>query len=325
MNIFVSYDSNFLIMKSGFSIKLIVTLQVTLFYTLCSAFTEPTATIKLYPKGQDVDFGVSLGPGESNGITQAMEEKHRHVYSKVTDPFINIYLPEKCNGQMLVICPGGGYRDVWSVHEGESVAEWAVSKGIAACVVIYRLPNQHSKVPLTDVQNAFRYCRSKSAEWGVKQIGVVGFSAGGHLAASASTLFTDAETRPDFSILIYPVITFEASTHGGTKRHLIGENPSQEMVDYYSLEKRVTPSTPPAFIALSRDDNTVPPVNSIRYYEALLRNGVSGELHIYTKGGHGWGWGKRFPEDIKDTDKLEEQRTDFIAAVERWLKYIKEK
>ena len=323
MNIFAYNVSKYIVMRLEFFSKLIVTLVVTSLCSISFAHTGPTSVVKLYPEGQGVDSGVALGPGESNGITEKMTEQHRHVYSKVTDPFINIYLPKKCNGQMLIICPGGGYKDVWSVHEGESVAEWAVSKGIAACVVIYRLPNGHCKVPLTDVQNAFRYCRAKSAEWGVKQIGVVGFSAGGHLAASASTLFVDAATRPDFSILIYPVITFTEATHGGTKKNLIGEHPTKEMIDFYSLEKRVSPSTPPAFIALSQDDKAVPPVNSIMYYEALLRNGVPGELHIYTKGGHGWGWGQRFPEDRNDSDKLLEQRADFMAAVERWLEYIR--
>lgn len=288
-----------------------------------SASIKPDLSIKLYPKGQESSEGIALGPGESNGIKENLKEIHTHVYENVTEPFINIYLPKKCNGQMMVICPGGGYKNVWSVHEGELVAEWAVKRGIAACVVIYRLPNRHAKVPLTDVQNAIRYCRANSGKWGVRQIGVVGFSAGGHLAASASTLFTDTVTRPDFSVLIYPVISFGVSRHNGTKRNLVGDNAEEEICDYYSLDKRVTPMTPPAFIALSQDDKTVKPENSILYYHALIRNGISGELHIYTKGGHGWGFGKRFPEKADCPDNLGEQRADFDKALERWLEYIK--
>jgi len=297
--------------------KLISSITALLF--CYSVFCLPTMTVKLYPDGQEGKTGVALGPGESNGISSPMKEIHEHVYENVTDPFMNIYLPKKCNGQMIVICPGGGYKNVWSYHEGEKVAAWALERGIAACVVIYRLPNKHCRVPLTDVQNAFRYCRAHAGQWGVRQIGVAGFSAGGHLAASASTLFVDAETRPDFSILIYPVITFCKGTHSGTKKNLIGENAEKELVDFYSLEKRVTPSTPPAFIALSQDDKSVDPSNSILYYQALLRNSVSGELHIYTKGGHGWGFGSRYETE---KDYLEEQRTDFNQALERWMKYI---
>lgn len=302
----------------------LITFAASLFLAVtASAAIKPDLTVKLYPKGQNVDEGIALGPGESNGIKEEMKEIKTHVYENVTDPFINIYIPKKCNGQMMIICPGGGYKNVWSVHEGELVAEWAVKRGIAACVVIYRLPNLHAKVPLTDVQNTFRYCRANAEKWGVKQIGVVGFSAGGHLAASASTLFVDTVTRPDFSILIYPVISFGVSRHNGTKKNLVGENASEEISDYYSLEKRVTPMTPPAFIALSQDDKGVKPENSILYYQSLIRNGVSGELHIYTKGGHGWGFGKRFPEDPNSPDLLEEQRVDFDKALERWLEYIK--
>lgn len=301
----------------------LITLVSTLFLAVtASAALKPDLTLKLYPKGQNVNEGIALGPGESNGIKENLKELHTHVYENVTDPFINIYLPKKCNGQMMIICPGGGYKNVWSVHEGELVAEWAVKRGIAACVVIYRLPNLHAKVPLTDVQNAIRYCRANAGTWGVRQIGVVGFSAGGHLAASASTLFVDTVTRPDFSILIYPVISFGVSRHNGTKRNLVGDVAEQEICDYYSLEKRVTPMTPPAFIALSQDDKAVKPENSIMYYRALTQNGVSGELHIYTSGGHGWGFGKRFPEKPDCPDNLGEQRADFDKALERWLEHI---
>lgn len=301
--------------------KVIVTLLVTLFLGATAlADVKPDLSLRLYPDGQKAKTGLAGGPGESNGLSGKYNEIHPHVFEDVADPFIEIFLPKKCNGQMLIICPGGGYKNVWARHEGVLVAEWALKRNIAACVVVYRQPNHHSNVPLTDVQNAFRYCRSKAEEWGVNQIGVVGFSAGGHLAASASTLYTDQETRPDFSVLIYPVITMESATHGGSRRNLLGENPTREQIEYYSTEKRITPNTPPAFIALSRDDKTVAPENSIQYYRSLVANCVSGELHIYTKGGHGWGFGGRFEGD---EDGLGDQRKDFDIALERWLKYIK--
>ncbi len=189
---------------------------------------------------------------------------------------VDIYFPEKPNGKMIVSCPGGGYGYVASFNEGLYVADWMLQRGYAVAVVKYRMPNGHWQVPLEDVQNAFRYCRANADEWGISKIGVIGFSAGGHLAAQVSNMFVDDLTRPDFSILIYPVITMEmALTHRGTRESLLGVDASQDLVEEYSMENRVSSKTPVTFLAHCQNDPAVPVVNAVRYYDALHKNGVS--------------------------------------------------
>lgn len=294
------------------------------FAALSARTLEPNLSLKLYPQGQNVDAGIvedgvaiTQGPLESNGWTGSLANtKGRpEVYDHVADgAYMDIYIPEQCNGQMVVVCPGGAYWNVCARNEGNTVAEWLHERGIACCVLIYRLPNHHSRIPLQDLQNAMRYCRYHADGWGVKQIGVMGFSAGGHLAASASTLYTDEVTRPDFSILVYPVITFEEFiTHKGTRDNLLPERQTRELVEYYSLENRVDAHTPAAFLILSADDAAVPPENSIRYYQAMQKYGVPGELHILSSGGHGWG----FPRQNDQLTKGE--REDLLRTLSRWL------
>lgn len=286
---------------------------------------KPDLTLKLYPKGQGVDMGIveggkaiTLGPLETNGLSGANTVNERGNVGNIgDDAYIDIYLPKNCNGQMIVVCPGGGYSNCSAANEGSRVADWCTKRGIAVCVVLYRMPNGHSQLPLLDVQNAFRYCRHHAAEWGVKQIGVMGFSAGGHLAASASTLFVDEVTRPDFSVLIYPVISFEEFvTHAGTRMNLIGAKAGKKEVEYYSLENRVTANTPETILLLSGDDRAVPPENSLRYYSAMQRCGVKGELHIFTSGGHGWGF---TTVENSGRDNLGNQRENFFQILGRWL------
>jgi len=286
---------------------------------------KPSFSLKLYPEGQSVDVGIvengkaiTLGPGESNGLTGGNKVNEKGNVSNIgDDAYIDIYLPENRNGQMIVVCPGGGYANCSGANEGTRVGDWFSRRGISVCVVLYRMPNGHDKVPLRDVQNAFRYCRAHASEWGIDQIGVMGFSAGGHLAASASTLFTDAVTRPDFSVLIYPVISFdEFVTHAGTRLNLIGAKPTKQMVEYYSLNNQVHTDVPPTILILSADDRAVPPENSIRYFRAMQEKGISGELHIFTRGGHGWGF---TTVENSGRDSLGEQREDFFNILSRWL------
>lgn len=238
---------------------------------------------------------------------------------------IDLYFPKKPNGQMIVVCPGGGYAIVSSYNEGVYVADWMLEQGITVCIVKYRLPNGQCKVPHSDVENAFRYCRAHAAEWGVKQIGVMGFSAGGHLAGTTSTKWTEEQTRPDFSVLIYPVITMEKGfTHQGTREYLITKIAEwkEHMAEVYSLENQVTRFTPPTFLAHCSDDFVVPAENSLRYYNQLINHDVPAEMHIWPKGAHGWGFSsEKFVG--KGKDRFAYAREDFYGSLERWLESLR--
>lgn len=229
--------------------------------------------------------------------------------SKVSDPTLKIYFPpkEKMNGAAVVICPGGGYARLAIDHEGDSIAVWLNKNGIAGIILKYRLPNDaimknKSVGPLQDVQEAVRIVRRNAKEWNLnpRKIGVIGFSAGGHLASTISTHFDEkvyesdtTSAQPDFSILIYPVISMSKQiTHNGSRTNLLGENPDQQLIDYFSNELQVTKDTPPTFLVHAMDDKTVPVQNSINYFSALKRYDIPSELHIYEKGGHGFGLAK---------------------------------
>jgi acetyl esterase/lipase len=238
---------------------------------------------------------------------ETMMDDGRPRISKVTDPELIVYLPEKekANGTAVVICPGGGYGRLAIDHEGWDVAKWFNKRGVAGIVLKYRLPSDaimsdKSIGPLQDVQEAIRIVRRKAAEWNIDpgKVGVMGFSAGGHLAGTASTMYNEKvytvndgiSARPDFSILMYGVLSMEEDiTHKGSLENLLGKNPSKEMQNKFSNELHVTKETPPAFLVHSEDDGAVPVENSIRYFQALKKNSVPGELHIYEKGGHGYG------------------------------------
>lgn len=274
-----------------------------------AAQPRPDRVISLYPQGQEAGKGivengreVTLGAGESNGLTGPEGgTPGRRITGVGDNARLEIYLPERNTaGQMLIMCPGGGYSCLSTGLEGSWAAEWFLKEGIAVCVVIYRMPNGHGSVPLTDVQNAFRYCRAHAGEWGVKQIGVMGYSAGGHLAACASTLFTDEITRPDFTILAYPVITMkDGLTHEGTRRELTGKDAAK--YDLYSAEKLVRDDTPPTLLILSADDGAVPPENSFLYFNALAAHDIRREIHVLPAGGHGWGFATaKYAKDGKD-------------------------
>ncbi|KFF03371.1 alpha/beta hydrolase [Flavobacterium reichenbachii] len=246
--------------------------------------------------------------------------------SQVSIPTLSIFLPKeiKPNQTAVIILPGGGYTHLAIDKEGTKVALWLNSLGITAFVLKYRLPNdlimKNKNIgPLQDAQEAVRYVRSNAAKWNldVSKIGIMGFSAGGHLASTLSTHYNDKiynsdskiSARPDFSLLIYPVISMQNDiTHKGSQISLLGNNPSQELLDSFSNEKKVTAQTPPAFLVHATDDNAVLPENSINYYLALKKNGIAAELHLYENGGHGFGLG------VKDTSKF------WTKQCEDWLK-----
>ena len=222
-------------------------------------------------------------------------------------PQMTPYLPPEgtANGTAVVIYPGGGYQHLSMEKEGSDVANWLAGAGVTTFVVRYRLgPTYHHPIELGDAQRAIRTARARAAEWGIdpRRVGVIGFSAGGHLASTTGTHFdagnassTDpierASSRPDFMLLLYPVITMRADsvTHAGSRLNLLGASPTPELERLLSNETQVTPQTPPTFIVHTEDDRTVPVQNALLFYDALKRNGVQAELHVFEHGPHGFG------------------------------------
>ena len=228
------------------------------------------------------------------------------VVDHITRPTLTIFEPakEKRSGTAVIICPGGGYGILAAGHEGADVAKVFNDAGVTAFVLRYRLPNDecmiHKEyVPLIDAQQAIYFVRGHAKQYHIDQnkIGIIGFSAGGHLASTAGTHFepvrqelAKANLRPDFMMLIYPVISFnEEVGHLGSRDNLLGKDPDKKLVDLFSNETQVTTRTPPTFLVHASDDDGVNPENSIRFYQALLKNKVPAELHLYEKGGHGFG------------------------------------
>lgn len=231
-------------------------------------------------------------PVESNGLSPDNITVTADVLSGAVeaDYFIVQPDPDKATGQAVVICPGGGYGSTCYGYEGLDPAEWFRERGIFAFVLRYRMPNGHYNIPLADVRKAMQTIRAHAEEWHIdpNQIGIMGFSAGGHLAASASTLL-DEKDRPNFTILFYPVLSMDSTiTHAGSRRNLLGENPTEDLVIRFSPDKQVTEQTPPAFIATSTQDKSVPPINSVLYYLALEQKHIPAELHIFPQGYHGF-------------------------------------
>ncbi len=248
------------------------------------------------------------GAPNSNGLTGTEEDLEGGRVANVIKPSITVYKADKPNGMAIIMCPGGGYARLAMNHEGHDMAPWLNAQGITYIVLKYRMPNGHYEVPLSDAEQAIRLVRQHAKEWNIRpdRIGIMGASAGGHLAASLATLYSSNETRPDFQILFYPVISMVPGvTHGGSRQNLLGNNPSQELEDKYTLEKQVNAHTPQAFIMLSADDGAVPPANGIHYFEALLQHQVPATLHVYPTGGHGWGFRDAFTYKRQWTGELE--------------------
>ena len=229
--------------------------------------------------------------------------------SKVQKPTLEIYLPPKAsaNGQAVLVCPGGGYAGLAYDWEGTEIAKYLNSKGIAAGVLKYRLPGSASvkesfKAPLQDAQRGIRILRANALDWNIdkNKVGVMGFSAGGHLASTLGTHYQEAfysaidstdseEIRPDFMVLVYPVISMDPKiTHQGSHDNLLGEKPTAALEKQFSNELQVTENTPPVFLIHAGDDDVVPVENSLRMYTSLQEHEVPTEMHIYPKGGHGF-------------------------------------
>ncbi|MBN1986393.1 MAG: alpha/beta hydrolase [Prolixibacteraceae bacterium] len=256
-------------------------------------------TLKVWPNGAPNDNGM-----------KEPEEKYDGVRVRnVSEAEMYVYLPEKekNTGAAVLICPGGGYVIEAMDHEGFELAKWLVSKGVAGIVLKYRLPYGHHEIPSGDARRAMRIVRRNAEEWGINpdKIGIAGSSAGGHLASTAGTRFdygnpqsTDpveqVSCRPDFMLLLYPVITFkEEFGHMGSRVNLIGNGNDWKMVEKYSNEMHVSAETPPTFLVLADDDTGVPPRNSIEFYLALKENNIPAELHIFKDGGHGFGMNRK--------------------------------
>jgi len=257
--------------------------------------------IPLYPNGVP-----NSKPG-SAAYTEKTDNKYNDTWvDKVTVPTIRPFFPAKgtANGTAVIIFPGGSYSGLAISHEGYKVAMEFNKIGVTAFVVKYRLPSDQIMIdktigPLQDAQQAVLTVRKRAAEWGVNpaKIGIMGFSAGGHLASTEGTHFDkvlvedkdNISVRPDFMMLIYPVISFGPWAHVGSRENLIGKTPSQELLDLYSNEKQVTSNTPITFIVHAEDDDAVPVQNALMFYDALLKAKVKAEMHIFQSGGHGFG------------------------------------
>lgn len=272
-----------------------------------SCFSAEPVKIDLWPNGAPIENGLDPKNERIEAGYKLMDVAKAELW---------IYPAKNPNGQAVMLTPGGGYQCLVIYKEGTMFAEWLSSQGITCGVLKYRMPNGHREIPLMDAQRGMEIMRAKAHEfkYNPDEIGVMGGSAGGHFAAMLSTMYDSAETRPDFQILLYPVISADATTigHKHSAKRLLGENYTDEDMEKYSLQHRVTPMTPPAFILLASDDNIVDPMNSFQYVEALQRNKVPYELHVYPDGGHGFG--------MLDTNPNKREMQEEIMS---WLKTVK--
>ena len=252
----------------------------------------------------------------SNGLEgEAYEDKPFRLVN-TTKAVLYVYNADqaKATGQAVVICPGGGYGKLSMDQEGFLMAQWLAKNGIAAFVLEYRLPNGHREVPLEDAVEAIRVVRKKAKKFNIdpSKVGIMGFSAGGHLAASASNI-PAVKDRPNFSILFYPVVIANHYTsHRGSFRNLLGKGFTQADADDFSMEKLASENTPPTILLLSDDDTTVPAAGAAMYYAALRYHGVKAAMYVFPEGGHGWG----------NYDKFSYQK-EWQHLLLRWLKELK--
>ena len=292
---------------------------IKIFFALLLAFSFNAAA-------QDV-INLYHGTIPNSKPSDIKETEHSGMYAGVTKPTLQIFLPdkEKATEAAVVICPGGGYAVVVYQAEGVRTAKEFAKNGIAAFVLKYRLPSDSTMIdksigPLQDAQQAIKVVRENAAEWGIdtNKVGIMGFSAGGHLASTEATHNRKAlienkdniNLRPDFQILVYPVISMQDSlTHFGSRDNLLGKNPSKKLINEFSSELQVDSNTPPAYITQAGDDKVVTVDNSIVYYEALRHHNVAAELHLYPHGNHGF--------------VLKLKTEDWMAPILKWMRNSK--
>lgn len=263
------------------------------------------APVKLYPDGVP-----NSKPAPATYVESTVKERARMV----TDPVLIPYFPDKskANGAAVIICPGGSYSQLAMDIEGDEVAKKFNEIGVTAFILKYRLPSDVIMLdktigPLQDAQRSIQLLRQRATEWGINpaKVGIIGFSAGGHVASTAGTHFDKAvidnkdniSLRPDFMMLLYPVVSMGEYAHKGSMHNLLGATPTQDMIDLYSNQKQVKPNTPVTFIVQAEDDPGVPVQNSLMFYNALLANKVQAQLIIYPHGGHGFGLNNKTTKD----------------------------
>ncbi|MEM9110488.1 MAG: alpha/beta hydrolase [Planctomycetota bacterium] len=287
----------------------------------------PYQQLRLYegdPPGDPVwDKGTPV-PG--------MTVNERGNYRFVHEPVLDVYhaKAEGRTGAAVVICPGGGYGTLAYRHEGVEIARWLNKHGITGVILRYRMYPYRHPVPMMDVHRALQTVRAKSDDWALNpgKIGVLGFSAGGHLASTAAVHHEPAEpdskdpiervsSRPDFAVLIYPVVTMRRWTHGGSKRNLLGPDPTDDLVALLSNEEQIDEDTPPTFLVHSKDDRAVPIKNSEQFLAALNKHKVPGELMVFETGGHGYGMGRgrNDPEQTHETDAWPKRCIEWLGEI----------
>lgn len=282
--------------------KLKLSIAAILLATIC--FAQNPQSFLLYPEKV---------PNSKPAPADYIEKNNNGWITNVSQPTLTVFLPDsKANGTAIIVIPGGGYAGLAYNHEGIAVAQKFAEEGVTAFLLKYRLPSDlimidRSIGPLQDAQRAIQIVRERASEWKIdpNKVGVIGFSAGGHLASTLGTHYKQAvidnkantSLRPDFMALMYPVITMGELTHQGSKENLIGKDASQQQVDLYSNEKQVDANTPVTFLMQAGDDNVVPIQNSLMMYEAIIKAGGKAEMLLYQAGGHGFGLNNRTTSD----------------------------
>ncbi len=261
--------------------------RAILYSLLVSVITGMTASepfhVKLYPDGVPSRNGLENTP---ESITE------KGYYTNVSDPELIVYLPakDKATGQAMLVVPGGSYKNVCTPREGIKTAEWLNNEGIAAVELKYRAPNGHPEIPLEDGMQAMKMLKANASKWGINpdNIGIIGFSAGGHFASNLITRYPDEESRPRFAVLVYPVITMKFS-NANTRENLLGEQSDDRQArKAYSTDNHVHQNVPETMLVLADNDRLVKPENSISFYNAMKQNKVKAEMHIFPDGGHGF-------------------------------------